>query len=368
MITNALLTEPEDYLNQEKLSGGEIMKLVSFKTGKSAEVQFGLMYGEKVYPFRTLAARYRVKSALIDNIYSYLENLPASFNTANEIHNRLLNEKKLSAIKGFSPEKIIILPPVPEPAALLDFGLSPRHLINSSKTLFRYEIPFPLNLIAAGIAGRRLKKTDKNALLYYKGNHNEMIGHGDTTHWPAYTSYLDIEPELAFVTGRSAEDKKNSGITVAGYTILNDFSARDVQLPEMIGLGLARSKDFSRSNGLGPYLVTPDEAGNPLNIDVSVSIGDRYKWGGTTSEYSASPDDIIRYCGGIFDLRPGTVIGMGTIPGCCGLDNDLWVCPGDRIDITFDKLGTLTQYIPAETGTLSKSRWTTRGELGSFYR
>ena len=96
-------------------------------------------------------------------------------------------------------------------------------------------------------------------MLYYKCNHNAVIGDNDTIHWPAYSSYLDIEPELAIVTG-------NEVMPIAGYTIFNDSSARDVQFWEMVGTGPARSKDFGHSKGLGPFIVTPDEIGDPLAL------------------------------------------------------------------------------------------------------
>jgi 2-keto-4-pentenoate hydratase/2-oxohepta-3-ene-1,7-dioic acid hydratase in catechol pathway len=344
------------------------MKLVTFRTEKSAVNQFGLVLNEKIYSFNSLMKHFKHRHTCLESIDAYLEDLPASYHLALELQDKILTGKNhVSSLRGLDPDRVMILPPVPKPAALLDFGLSPRHLINSACTLFRHELPWPVNYIAWSVVRRRLKKIDTNRLLYYKGNHNELIGHGETTHWPSYTSYLDIEPELAFVTGKSNVRGQSPENVVAGYCILNDFSARDVQFPEMIGLGLARSKDFARGNGLGPVLVTPDEAGYPLSLAVTVSVGERYVWKGTTAEYAAAPGDIIRFLEGVFTLRAGTVIGMGTVPGCCGLDNDRWLWPGDRIDITFDKLGTLTQYIPADIGVLQNSRWTHRQELECFY-
>jgi len=125
-------------------------------------------------------------------------------------------------------------------------------------------------------------------MFYYKGNHHAVIGDNDTISWPSYTSYLDIEPELAVVT-------VTGNMPIAGYTIFNDSSARDVQFPEMIGLGPARSKDFDRSKGLGPFLVTPDEIEDPLGLDVKVTIGRRYEWRGSTKEYSATPEKMLDY-------------------------------------------------------------------------
>jgi 2-keto-4-pentenoate hydratase/2-oxohepta-3-ene-1,7-dioic acid hydratase in catechol pathway len=166
---------------------------------------------------------------------------------------------------------------------------------------------------------------------------------------------------LAIITGNEAKP-------IAGYTIFNDSSARDIQLKEMLGLGgPARSKDFDRSNGLGPFMVTPDEVGDPLALNVKVKIGNRMEWKGSTSEYFARPEKVIEYLKAVFTLLPGTVIGMGTIPDCTGLDNDLWINPGEKIEIISDKLGILRQNIPDVLGKMEPSNWENRKELSKFY-
>jgi len=204
---------------------------------------------------------------------------------------------------------------------------------------------------------KKIKKSAKSdVLFYYKGNHLTVIGDRDEIGWPAYTSYLDIEPELAIVIGKRSHK-------IAGYTIFNDASARDVQFPEMTALGPTRSKDFARGNGLGPYLVTADEIPDPLSLNVRVDVAGRYMWRGHTSEYSKTPEQVIAFCETIFPLAPGTVLGLGTVPGCTGLDNDLWILPGEMIRISFDGLGTLHQQAPEKIPKLEKSRWEQRPEL-----
>jgi 2-keto-4-pentenoate hydratase/2-oxohepta-3-ene-1,7-dioic acid hydratase in catechol pathway len=76
---------------------------------------------------------------------------------------------------------------------------------------------------------------------------------------------------------------------------------------------------------------------------------------------------VLEYLKTIFTPLPGTVIGMGTIPDCTGLDNDLWIKPGENIEITFDKLGTLRQKTPKDLGKIEPSRWANREELREFY-
>ena len=171
------------------------MKLATFKTGKNPRPVFGILIEETLYPFDLLCRRFRVQAPHLASMRTYLENLPASFRSAAALQKRLEQSKKpLRGLRGHSLDTINLLPPVAEPAALLDFGLTPRHLANSAKTLFRYEMPWPANHIALALIGRRMRRIDKDLLLYYKGNHNELIGHRETTRWPRYTSYLDIEP------------------------------------------------------------------------------------------------------------------------------------------------------------------------------
>jgi len=266
-----------------------------------------------------------------------------------------------SALKGFDEELLEpfplirdceVLPPVPDAPALLDFGLTPRHLCNSAAVLFRYQFGKIPGALIYKLVKRRLKSTGKG-LPYYKCNHSALIGHGATVEWPSFTSYLDIEPELAFVTG-------NREVPIGGYLIFNDSSARDIQFAEMFGTGPAKCKDFRNSKGLGPFLVTPEEIENPLNFKVKVQVGERGIWTGSTLDYSRHPDEVAEYLFGFFDPLPGTVVGMGTVPFCTGLDRDEWLRPGDKIDIHFEGLGTLTQYISSLPENREKSPWPSR--------
>lgn len=138
-------------------------------------------------------------------------------------------------------------------------------------------------------------------------------------------------------------------------------------MPEMMGTGPAKCKDFSRGNGIGPFIVTKDEISDPLDMEVKVKIADRFLWVGSTSEYIRTSQEVVDYLWTIFTPPPGTIIGMGTIPGCTGLDNDLWLQPGDDVDITFQGLGTLHQSIPSDIRIFPNIRWKLRSDLKHFY-
>lgn len=326
------------------------MKLLCFE--KEGIARFGVVLANRAVEFDQFVDGGDAP-AYLKTVELYLEHLPKSFEHAR----RLLSGASGNRVAGYPLDDLRILPPIPRPAALLDFGLTPKHLVQSAKTLFRREFGPLLGRCVYGVMRRRIARaSNPDTPLYYKGNHLAVIGDGDSMGWPAYTSYLDIEPELALVTG-------NRESKVAGYTIFNDASARDVQFSEMIGSGPARSKDFAASNGIGPFLVTPDEIPEPLDLPVSVTVGDRYTWSGHTSEYTVHPLQVVEYYERIFPPRPGTVIGMGTVPGCTGLDNDLWILPGERIEIRIEGLGRLRQHVPSKLGKLERSRWRARPEL-----
>ena len=336
------------------------MKLLNFQAVSGGASLFGVVIGDYAVSFETLRRKAEKVRAEFTDVLSYLENLPLSEDAARELLK--YGEENISSLntgEKIPLEKARILPPIASPRALIDFGLTPRHLGNSAATLIKHELG-AFGSIIAPIIKKRIRALAGGKMLYYKCNHNAVIGDNDTIHWPAYSSYLDIEPELAIITGNEARP-------IAGYTIFNDSSARDVQLWVMIGTGPARSKDFGHSKGLGPFIVTPDELGDPLALNVKVKIGERYEWKGNTSEYSARPEKALEYLKTIFTPLPGTVIGLGTIPDCTGLDNDLWINPGEKIEITFDKLGTLRQNMPENPGKIEPSRWGNREELSKFY-
>ncbi|WP_044482028.1 fumarylacetoacetate hydrolase family protein [Paenibacillus antibioticophila] len=351
------------------------MKLISFSVNNSKMEQFGIVIDDYVISFERLQHLSNQFSPLLNNINSYLQGLPESEQHARTLYlyaQEIISENNIEPF--FTLEEIQLFSPIPNPPAVLDFGLSPKHLINSGYTLIEHEFKGILKPILRKILGRALRKTtQKFSMPYYKCNHLSISGPFDTLVWPSYTSYLDIEPELGVVIGHSEVDPitDNVKVSIAGYVIMNDVSARDVQFPDFRVLcGPARSKDFDKSIGIGPYFVTPDEVDSPLSLDVSVKIGknNRLSWKGSTSDYVTHPQEVIDYLSAIFTPPPGTIIGMGTIPGCCGLDNNQWLIPGDIVEISIQGLGTLKQFVPSELKLLQSSRWKNREDLKAYYK
>jgi 2-keto-4-pentenoate hydratase/2-oxohepta-3-ene-1,7-dioic acid hydratase in catechol pathway len=258
-----------------------------------------------------------------------------------------------------------LLEPV-EVAALFDFGLTPRHMQNSAAVIGRYEQDNPqtsmlLQAFAKAVMAPKAPPPagQPEPLSYYKGNRNTVVGNDVVVPWPAYTSRLDIEPELAMVYGNPQQP-------VAGFCIFNDISARDVQALEFVG-GFCLTKDMANGNQLGPYLVTVDEVGDPYSLAVTVEVNGQLRFQGSTAEISHRADAVVAWLEFIAPIQPGTVMGFGTIPDCTACDHDDFLDPGAEIAITFERLGTLRCRFAEPTGRLLPSRWPVRASLQKYH-
>ena len=184
------------------------------------------------------------------------------------------------------------------------------------------------------------------APVYYKGNHRSIIGPNDECQWPAYTERLDFELELAMIVGRKGRDITAGGAArhVFGFTILNDFSARDIQMREVTAwLGPAKGKDFA--NALGPCIVTADEVGAEPDLEMICRVnGD--EWGrARSSDAHWRWSDMIAHVSASEDIYAGDVYGSGTPGGCCGLDLGRELKPGDVVELEIEKIGVLRNTI-----------------------
>ncbi len=342
------------------------MKLIRFTTTDSQNPLFGVVIRDQAVSFSVLQNKSGKSSPHLADSRSYLTNLPDSERAAKEL--LTWGEQNLAELGNGErfPLNAVRLPEPVEVAALFDFGLTPRHLKNSAETLMKYEKDNPqtaplLQAFAKAIMGPKPKSTAgrPEPLSYYKCNMNTIVGDGETVPWPAYTSRLDVEPELAVVYGNEKQP-------VAGFCIFNDISARDVQATEFVG-GFCLTKDMAKGNQLGPYLVTPDDVGDPYNLKVTVVVNGQVKYQGSTSEISHKAEDVFAWLGFIAPPKPGSVMGFGTIPDCTGCDHDDFIDPGAEIQVTFERLGTLRCRFAEPTRKLLPSRWPVRDPLKKYH-
>ena len=178
--------------------------------------------------------------------------------------------------------------------------------------------------------------------ISYKGNHRTILDHDEDLPYPAWTEWLDFELEIACIIGTSVRDVSPEGAAAAiqGYTIMNDWSARDVQRAEMaMRLGPARSKDFATS--LGP-IIAPATEWNPLESHRTQAIVDGEVWfTGDTSAISRSFAEVISWVSRTETVHAGDVYGSGTQFGGCGLDLDRRLPRACTVELVVDGIGTL---------------------------
>ncbi|HJZ56738.1 MAG TPA: fumarylacetoacetate hydrolase family protein [Gemmataceae bacterium] len=226
-------------------------------------------------------------------------------------------------------------------------------------------VPFPVALVRDFYAFEQHVKTCRGhrgldmvpqwyqVPVFYFSNSVAIIGDGEPVWAPQGSSALDYELELACVIGSAARDlpaDDSAMDCVAGFTIMNDWSARDLQRAEMaVGLGPSKSKDFATS--LGPR-ITPLAAlrdcyrDGRLHLEMVATVnGKEYSRGNAMSMYWTWPQ-ILAHASRDTELRPGDVIGSGTVGTGCILELTPeavggWLKPGDVVELTIERIGTL---------------------------
>ncbi len=197
------------------------------------------------------------------------------------------------------------------------------------------------------------------APVFYFGNPATVIRDGDPVHAPMGSSALDFELELACVIGRECRDlpaDDRAMEVVAGFTIMNDWSARDVQAKEMkVGLGPSKGKDFATSLGptLVPFsdLVDRYESGR-LHLSMTAKVNGRVLTEGNAETMYWTWPQILAHASRDSRLRVGDVLGSGTLGGGCILELTPeavggWLKPGDLVELTIERLGVLANPIVA---------------------
>jgi 2-keto-4-pentenoate hydratase/2-oxohepta-3-ene-1,7-dioic acid hydratase in catechol pathway len=187
--------------------------------------------------------------------------------------------------------------------------------------------------------------------VYYKGNPSTLFGPDEDFPWPSFSRLLDYELELACVIGREGKNIPESDALdyVAGFTIMNDFSARDVQKGEMAcRLGPAKAKDFGTA--IGPWLVTLDEVGDLRNLRMQARINGEIWSDGNSGTSQWTFAQMIAHTSREETLYPGDILASGTVGFGCGLELDRWLKAGDVVELEIDNLGVLRNRVLPPTG------------------
>ena len=239
--------------------------------------------------------------------------------------------------------------PLQPPLQLRDCSCFETHLRNSFQAARRFKVRKAPDPEAAYRAlgteeEDRVIETFRRQPIYYKANRLSVVGPDDEVEWPAYSRAMDFELEWACYIGRKAKDvpAEKAREHIFGYTIYNDFTARDAQALEMSGqLGPAKAKDFDTGNVMGPCLVTADEIPDPYDL-VMIARVNGEEWGrGSTSEMGWTFEQVIAHISRSETLHPGEALGSGTVGTGCGLEQMRYLQPGDLVELEVERIGIL---------------------------
>ncbi|SLN76305.1 fumarylacetoacetate hydrolase family protein [Oceanibacterium hippocampi] len=226
-----------------------------------------------------------------------------------------------------------LLAPIPEPRQIRDCLVFEEHLQNCLVT-------------AEKMTGQKgaIPPVWYEQPIYYKANRFSVVGPGHDVVWPAYSSIMDYELELACVIGRTGVDipAERSAEHIFGYTIFNDCSARDAQLREMAGqLGPAKGKDFDTGNVFGPWIVTADEIGDPYALAMEVRVNGERRGGGNSRAMQHRFDAILAHISASETIHAGEIVCSGTVGTGCGLEIGRFPEAGDVVTLEIEKIGIL---------------------------
>ena len=326
------------------------MKFVTYTTYRGEKPRFGFIINETIIDIMR-SSIWLNEHNKDSSFLSIPSTLKLTLNEWNENFDKLVKLEQLIADIDYSTLQINgksisidlndahLLPPVPSPTSFRDFYAFEQHVK----------------------AARKLRGLDMNPdwykiPIFYFSNTTSLYGHKEDIPFPKETKELDFELELAVIIANGGKniDKKDANELIAGYTILNDWSARDLQREEMqMNLGPAKGKDFA--NSFGPYMVTPDELNNnwendKMNLRMTCHLNDKLISDGNTNDLYHSFPTMIQRASMNVDLKPGDYIGSGTVGTGCILElrpetTGGWLKKGDIIRLEIDNIGILENTI-----------------------
>lgn len=281
------------------------------------------------------------------------------FPIAQAANQALVEGEKIA--KGIDFSESEILAPVPQPTSCRDAYAFRQHVAAARRNRKVEMIP----------------EYDQYPIFYFT-NHNSVFGPGQIACMPDHFKKLDFELEVAIVVCKPGRNIKaeDADEYIGGYMIMNDLSARTLQMEEMkLNLGPAKGKDFATV--IGPMLVTPDElepykiapkkdhVGNAYNLDMKCWVNGKQVSQGNFGDMDWTFAEIVERCSYGAQLYPGDVIGSGTVGTGCflelngtgKLDNpdyqEQWLQPGDVVEMEIEALGKLSNTIVAEDSDFS---------------
>lgn len=317
------------------------MKLVSYRTEDREHL--GVFVNGHIYNLHSC------NKVIPDNMLEFLRGGEELMDRARQINDDIVSGRLTAKEEVFYE----LLAPVPHPASCRD-GYAFRQHVAAARRNRRVDM---------------IPEFDQYPVFYFT-NHQAIQGPGDIECMPDHFEKLDFELEAAVVIGRQGRNIRadEADRYIAGYMIMNDMSARTLQMEEMLlNLGPAKGKDFSTV--IGPWLVTPDElkpyripakeghTGNAYDLKMQCWVNGTLVSSGSMGDMDWTFAEIIERCAYGVDIMPGDVIGSGTVGTGCflelngtGLLNDpayqpQWLKEGDVVEMEITGLGRLSNTI-----------------------
>ena len=310
------------------------MKLVSYK--QNGTIKLGAFKKGKIYDLHA------IDSNIADNMLKFLQ--------GGEEQLQLAVAAVESGNTALSKEDVKLISPVPNPPSVRDAYAFRQHVATARRNRGLEMIP----------------EFDEIPIFYFT-NHNAVFGEGKFSVLPKHTEKLDFELECAAVIGKRGRDISVSDADdyIVGLMIMNDWSARGLQMQEMkLNLGPAKGKDFGST--FGPWLVTKDELepykqtspeGDRYDLKMKAFVNDIQVSEDTLANMTWTFAQIIERVSYGVDIFPGDIIGSGTCGTGCFLElngskitDNQWLNSGDMVSLEIKALGTLTNNILLENG------------------
>jgi len=324
------------------------MKLVTYLKGE--ESKSGIINHDTVYDLHT------INPSIPGSLLEILKGGNEKMDLVKEVEHSIITGKIKPEGRAYSEIYPYLQAPIPQPTSCRDGYAFRQHVAAARRNRGVPMIP----------------EFDQYPIFYFT-NHNAIQGPGEIWCMPDHFQKLDFELEVAIVVGKKGRNIKASDADqyIAGYMIMNDMSARTLQMEEMLlNLGPAKGKDFSTV--IGPIFVTPDElenykvapktnhTGNNYNLEMKCWVNDILVSSGNMSDMDWTFAEILERCSYGVDILPGDVIGSGTVGTGCflelngtGLFHDKsykpqWLQPDDVVKMEITELGTLINTIKKE--------------------
>ena len=192
---------------------------------------------------------------------------------------------------------------------------------------------------------------------FFMKTRNALIGSGEPILIPKISKRVDWEGELAVIIGKTGKNVRRTDAMeyVAGYTVSNDISFRDLQFSTRsdnaavaLGSNWVKGKNLDSSFSLGPWLVTKDEIPDPQNLELSLKVNGEIKQHSNTREMIFKIDALIEYVSAGMTLKHGDIISTGTPEGVAEFTGQPFLKDGDVVEVTINGIGTLRNPVKSE--------------------